>query len=151
MVLRLRGGPGPSIGFAVGGAKDVGNFRNNIKEGFYPKPSSITIEGLFNEYFFDTGNDDEQKIDKLFYPSYSFAVSPGIQPRNDKSNVIDPFSNQEELWMTVGLNSNVTDFARKKLNLVVLLDISGSMNDCFANSNDEQRKTKVNHTIQFQI
>ncbi len=33
--------------------------------------------------------------------------------------------------MTIGMNSNVTDFDRKKLNLVILLDISGSMNGTF--------------------
>jgi hypothetical protein len=74
LVLRLRGGP---IGFAVGGAKDVGNFRSNINEGFLPKPASLTVEGLFNEYYFDTGDDESQKLDKLFYPTYTFARSPG--------------------------------------------------------------------------
>jgi len=40
MVLRLRGGPG----FAVGGANDVTNFRENISQGRVPKPSAITYE-----------------------------------------------------------------------------------------------------------
>eukprot|EP01083_Nonionella_stella_P272644 924681_1 len=40
--------------------------------------------------------------------------------------------------MTVGLNSNIKqkDFARKKLNLVIVLDKSGSMSDCF----DDERQ-----------
>ena len=78
MVLRLRGGPGGPIGFAVGGAKDVGNFRENIKSGILPYPDSITVEGLFYEYYFDTNNtENEEHKDKLFYPSYSFAKSQG--------------------------------------------------------------------------
>ena len=96
VVLRLRGGglvtprmvSSSSTGFAVGGAKDVTNFRDNVEKGLVPKPSSITYEvryqircvvcfgsltswrqGLFNEYYFDTGaNTTTQKNDLVFWP-----------------------------------------------------------------------------------
>ena len=57
----------------------------------------------------------------MFYPSYSTAVSKDI------------ISGQEEYYMSVGLNSNIkeSDFVRKKLNLVVVLDNSGSMGSGF--------------------
>ena len=44
----------------------------------------------------------------------------------------DPFSLEDDYYLSVGLNSNIkeSDFARKKLNLVVVLDISGSMSRC---------------------
>lgn len=108
-----------NIGLAVGGAKDVNNFRENIKKGFVPLPTDITYEGLFYDYFFDTGKTLE--CSKLFCPSYSRAVSA------------DPYSKNPEYFMTVGLNSGIkeSDFARKKLNLVVVLDISGSMGSAF--------------------
>ena len=50
-------------------------------------------------------------------------------------NVDDRDQNEREIFMTVGLNSNISaaDFKRKKLNLVILLDISGSMNKPFEN------------------
>jgi ubiquitin len=64
MVLRLRG----SIGVTVGGAQDIGNFRENILNGHLPLPSSLTVEGIFSEYYFDTGDDweDAQISKKLF-------------------------------------------------------------------------------------
>jgi len=104
-----------NLGFAVGGAKDVNNFRENIKNDFLPLPSDITYEGLFYGYYFDTGAKEE--CTKLFCPSYSTAVSQ------------DPLSKQNDYYLAVGLNSGIkeSDFQRKKLNLVVVMDISGSM------------------------
>lgn len=113
------GGGGGNIGFSVGGAKDIGNFRENIKNGYLPIPTDITYEGLFYGYFFDTGQQEE--CNKLFCPSYSTAVSK------------DPFSEKEEYFLSVGLNSGIKeeDFQRKKLNLAIVMDISGSMGSSF--------------------
>ncbi len=108
-----------SIGFSVGGAKDVNNFRENIENDYLPLPTDITYEGLFYDYYFDTGQEDS--CDKLFCPSYTYAVSK------------DPFSDDPEYYLSIGLNSGMkeSDFERKKLNLVVVLDISGSMTSPF--------------------
>ncbi|MDQ1261590.1 MAG: Ca-activated chloride channel, partial [Euryarchaeota archaeon] len=111
------GAGSPSIGFSAGGAKDISNFRENIMQDYLPLPSDVTYEGLFYDYYFDTGAALECK--KLFCPSYSFAVSK------------DPFSLQPQYYLSVGLNSGITDFQRKKLNLVVVLDFSGSMGSPF--------------------
>lgn len=105
------------IGFAVGGAKDIGNFRENIKNDYLPLPSDITYEGLFYDYSFNTGITKE--CNELFCPSYTRAVTN------------DPLSQNEELYLSVGLNSGIMDFKRKKLNLVVVLDISSSMSSSF--------------------
>lgn len=112
--------PTGNLGFSVGGAKDVENFRENIEEGYFPISTDITYNGLFYDYSFDTGVG--QETDQLFSPAYSTAISK------------DPVSEKEEYYMTVGLNSNIkaSDFARKKLNLVVVLDISGSMSSGMA-------------------
>ena len=113
------------MGFSVGGAKDIENFRENIKNGYFPISTDITYNGLFYDYMFDTGIDDSKRTgnEGLFFPTYSTAKSK------------DPFSGKEETYMTVGLNSNIKeeDFKRKKLNLLVLLDISGSMSSPFYN------------------
>ena len=108
-----------SLGFAVGGSQDIGNFRENVENGFLPIPTDITYEGLFYDYYFDTGS--MQECEKLFCPSYSYAVS-----RN-------PFSDGDEYYLSVGLNSGIreSDFERKKLNLVLVLDVSGSMSSSF--------------------
>ncbi len=111
---------GKSIGFAVGGAQDINNFRENIENEFLPLHTDITYEGLFYDYYFDTGS-VTQECEKLFCPSYSYAISK------------DPFSNNDEYYLSVGLNSGLkeSDFQRKNLNLVVVLDISGSMSSPF--------------------
>ncbi len=109
----------PGMGFSVGGAKDVDNFRENIENDYLPLPTDLTYEGLFYDYYFDTDQQDECK--KLFCPSYSYAISE------------DPFSGDDDYYLSVGLNSNLkeSDFERKKLNLMVVLDISGSMSSPF--------------------
>ncbi len=107
------------IGLSAGGAKDVNNFRDNIENDYLPLTTDITYEGLFYDYYFDTGATEE--CEDLFCPSYTTAVSP------------DPFSEEEDYYLSVGLNSGLEaeDFERKKLNLVVVLDISGSMGSAF--------------------
>ncbi len=109
-----------SIGFATGGAKDADNFYDNLKNGYLPKLKSITYEGVFYDHYFDTAKDKEE-CKELFCPSYSTAVQKSL------------FLKQNEYYLSVGLNSNIKakDFARKKLNLVVVLDISGSMSSPF--------------------
>jgi Ca-activated chloride channel family protein len=108
-----------TIGFAVGGSKDINNFRENIKNGYLPLPTDMTCEGLYYGYYFDTGQ--TKSCNKLYCPSYSYAVTR------------DPFSNKTEYYLSVGLNSGMkeSDFERKKLNLVIVLDISGSMSSPF--------------------
>ena len=109
--------PALASAFPLGGAKDINNFRENIKQDYLPLPTDVTYEGLFYDYYFDTGAAQECK--KLFCPSYSYAVS------------MDPISGEPQYYLSVGLNSGVTDFQRKKLNLVVVQDFSGSMGSPF--------------------
>ena len=108
-----------NIGFSTGGAKDVNNFRENIGNEYLPLPTDITYEGLFYDYYFDTG--EKAECQKLFCPSYSYALSK------------DPLSEVLGYYLSVGLNSGIieSDFQRKKLNLVLVLDISGSMSSSF--------------------
>ena len=108
-----------NIGLATGGAKDINNFRENIKNDYLPLPTDITCEGLFYDYYFDTGQTEPSR--KLYSPSYSYAVTR------------DPLSNETDYYLSVGLNSGLkeSDFARKKLNLTIVLDNSGSMGEYF--------------------
>lgn len=110
-------------GYSTGGAKDINNFRQNIAAGYLPQPSDITYEGLFYDYRFDTGSAsvDQPNSGKLFVPAWSSAVSQ------------NPLSGETEHYLAVGLKSgrSLDEFSRKKLNLVVVLDISGSMSSSF--------------------
>ena len=109
-----------SIGLAAGGAADIGTFRRNVSEGYLPIPESMAYEGLFGEYYFDVGGDGS--CASLFCPTYTPAVSP------------DPLSGETREYLSVGLDSGLSqsEFERPPLNLVVVLDISGSMNASFA-------------------
>ena len=132
-----------TIGLSVGGSKNIENFRENIKNGYFPISTDITYNGLFYDYYFNTGDSSKvENKDDLFYPAYSTAVSK------------DPVSGSPEYYMTVGLNSNIkeSDFARKKLNLIVVMDISGSMGSKFNSYYyDGEEKQKTNEEIKSKM
>jgi Ca-activated chloride channel family protein len=109
----------PSLGMATGGGKDVGNFRENVLDGYTPQPESITDEGLFYDYHFETGARAEG--DALFAPRYATAVSD------------HPITGATERYLSVGLDSTLSAaaFERPRLDLVAVLDISGSMETPF--------------------
>lgn len=133
------------LGFSVGGAKNSTSYRNNIENNYFPLETDITYEGIYYDYYFDTGKAESTNDGEMFYPSYSKAVSN------------DPISGEEEYFLSVGLNSNIkeSDFKRENLNLVLVLDISGSMNSYLNNyyydaksnkdedENEDAKKTKM--------
>jgi Ca-activated chloride channel family protein len=108
-----------TVGMATGGTKDVTNFRENVANGYTPQPEAITDEGLFYDYHFETG--EETDSEALFAPRYATAVSE------------HPLSNETEQFLSVGLDStlSVEDFERPRLDLVAVLDVSGSMGGAF--------------------
>jgi Ca-activated chloride channel family protein len=110
---------GANVGLAAGGAKDANAFRRNVRNDYLPIPSALSYEGLFYDYYFDTG--DAGACSDLFCPTYSPAVTA------------DPLSGETERYLSVGLNSGLAadSFDRKRLNLVVVLDVSGSMGSSF--------------------
>jgi len=113
------GDSGEQVGVSVGGAQDANAFRSNVEEGYVPQPTDMTYEGLFHDYYFDTGS---SSCEARFCPSYSAAVTR------------DPVANTTERFVTVGLNSGLTesDLERDALNLVVVVDTSGSMDEAFS-------------------
>ena len=106
-----------SIGLAVGGAKDSDNFYENIKNNYTPKLSSLTYEGTFYDHYFNIGI--QKKCRSLFCPTFTKAIAEDI------------FNGEKNYYLSVGLNSGITNFKRKKLNLMVVLDVSGSMSSMF--------------------
>ena len=169
------GGGGPMMGFSVGGAKDVNNFRDAIQQNLMPKLSSISYTGIFYDYYFQTENDakvdelppsnstatdgqdmieDDEKDEKttkgkgnkketnkdgdnpqfegeMFYPSYCYAKAKTMDIITSKQ---DEVKDEYDYYITCGLNSNIkeSDFKRNTLNLVIVLDISGSMGCSFS-------------------
>ena len=108
-----------TMGLAAGGAKDVTNFRENVASGYTPQPEAIGDEGLFYDYYFETG--ERTETDALFAPRYAAGVSE------------HPLEETTERYLSVGLDStlSVEAFDRPRLELVAVLDISGSMESAF--------------------
>ena len=123
-----------NIGLAAGGAKDANNFRANVANNYLPLVTDITYEGVFYGYYFDTGA--ASPCQALFCPSYVPMLST------------DPLSAAQEPFLSVGLNSGIkeSDFARKRLNLVVVLDVSGSMSSPFDSYYYDQNGNQVQNT-----
>ncbi|MBP3708501.1 MAG: VWA domain-containing protein [Clostridia bacterium] len=129
------------IGYSVGGAQNIKNFRENIKNGYLPITTDITYNGIYSEYYFDTG-DVNRASNEMFYPSYSLATST------------NPLTGEKEYYMSVGLNSNIkeSDFQRPKVNLVIALDISGSMGSSFDSYYyDKNEKSNSEHKTKMKI
>ncbi len=127
------------IGLSVGGAKDTDNFIENIKQGYIPKIDALTYEGTYYQHYFDTGLKGECR--SLFCPSYSKAITKDI------------YTGEHHYYLSVGLNSgiNESDFKRKKLNLVVVLDISGSMGSQFDSYYYDGKKRNSESKSKMQI
>ncbi|CAF4243400.1 unnamed protein product [Rotaria sp. Silwood2] len=140
LILRLPGGgisTVPRLGFSVGGAKDVNNFRENIQNNYLPIITDLSYEGLFNDYFFNTGNQQEDSNDKkLFCPSYTMAITKNpLQEDKEQQSC--------EYYMTVGLNSNLNEntFKRNPMNLLICIDASGSMSSPFNRYHYDRRRS----------
>lgn len=43
----------PCLLFGAGGAQDVCNLRENVKQGYLPLVTDVTFEGIAKDYFFD--------------------------------------------------------------------------------------------------
>ena len=112
-------GASGNVGVAAGGAQDANVFRRNVEEGFVPQPTDVQPEGVYHDYYFETNL--SAPCEARFCAAYDRAVSE------------DPLSGEREQYLAVGLNSGITQaqLQRQKLNLIVVLDTSGSMSSSF--------------------
>jgi Ca-activated chloride channel family protein len=126
------------IGFRTGGAQDIENFRENINNGYLPLPTDVSFGGVVKDYYFDTTASSSTGITAttsctdLFCPVYSAAstVDPLLVTAYEGPSG-SGLSNQ--LYLAVGLETGLKaeDVQRKPLNLVLLVDYSGSMSSTF--------------------
>jgi len=117
----------------AGGAKGIDSFVDSVASGNLPPEGSIAHEGLYYNYFFETGEEKE----KLFRCAFTSAISK------------DPFSKNPEYYVCAGLNSRndgeglYKHGGRPALNIVLILDISGSMNGSFDWNESKDSKLDV--------
>ncbi len=102
------------LGATAGGAQDIGHARNIIEAGGIPDPGFVVAEGLLSEHDIATPEDDCS--DPLCL-SFGYARAEGID------------DNESDLFVHVGMTTGLTadNFARPDLDLVLVLDKSGSM------------------------
>ncbi|MEO5930143.1 MAG: VWA domain-containing protein [Candidatus Kapaibacterium sp.] len=103
-----------TLGATIGGAKDIGYARQLINAGSVPKFLDFSPEGLYSEHDIPVPSGD---CTEPLCLSLGYGYAPTI---DDKSNA---------LFVHLGLNSNVQSegFKRSNLQLVVVVDRSGSM------------------------
>ncbi len=83
---------------------------------------------------------------ELFAPTYSLALAPDpLLAANAAQH--EAQRAQRDVFLAVGLDSGLTDFRRPRLNLVLLLDVSGSM-DCSFDSHYYDAATGSQATLQ---
>jgi Ca-activated chloride channel family protein len=103
-----------SMGATTGGAQDNGLAQTQIAAGQVPRPEAFTVEGLLNQYDLPL---ESQTCTQDLCVDAAYGVAPVL------------VQNRSAVFVQIGFSSGIdpTTFHRLPLNLVVLVDRSGSM------------------------
>jgi Ca-activated chloride channel family protein len=107
--------PAPTMGATPGGAQDIGYFRDRIAAGEIPLPQTFTPEGLFSEHDLPVTN---HAGCKQTFCAEAEAMKVSLIGQTDVEYLA-------QLGFSSGLNPKT--FTRAPLNLVAVVDRSGSM------------------------
>lgn len=99
-----------------GGAQDIRHFRSIAEDVGMPRPESLTVEGLFGEHDLSVG--DPRECKQLFCLATE-SMQAHLETRRD-----------DLLLIALGFATNIdpAKWQRRPLNLVAVVDKSGSMN-----------------------
>lgn len=117
-------------GVSFGGQQDIGEFRGILEAGGLPGPDTLDANGFFNEHYNAPPATDCTSV---------LCLTPGVSVGRDWLTG----AHQATLQIAVNTNVDPEAIVRKPLNLVVVVDHSGSMWD-------DQRLEKVKvglHTL----
>jgi len=103
---------GGNVGF--GGQQDIGQFRGIIESGGIPGPDTLDANGFFNEHYAPPPATDCTNV---------LCLTPGVAVGRDWLTG----AHQATLQIAVNTNVDPAMITRKPLNLVVVVDHSGSM------------------------
>lgn len=111
--LAFNAGIGADIGVTPGGSQDIGFARDGIARGEIPDQSAFTAEGLFSEHDLP-----------LSGPACEDLLCPRVATTVHRS-----FDGQDKVLAQLGFGTsvNAAEFERDALDLVLLVDTSGSM------------------------
>lgn len=113
----------PGGGVSFGGQQDIGEFRGILESGGVPGRDTLDANGFFNEHYSEPPKTD---------CTSPLCLTPGVSVGRDWLTG----AHQATLQIAVNTNIDPTTITRKPLNLVVVVDHSGSMWD-------DQRLEKV--------
>lgn len=108
--------PGGGVGVTTGGQQDIAAARAIIEDGSIPDPSMITVEGFLSEHTIPI--EVPQDAGHL-YASASAAWNGDF----------DTFTPMATVMIGFGSTIDRETFVRDRLNLCLVIDASGSMND----------------------
>eukprot|EP01080_Neovahlkampfia_damariscottae_P006847 gene6847-11008_t len=121
----------------MNGARNKGTFTQSLSSGSVPHESSISYEGTFSEYYFD---DNSQKLQEVCYTTLSAAKTK------------DTFTGDNEKYISASFHSVFDGMNhREPLNLLVILDISGSMGGRFHNVTDSEYQQQTKMTVANEV
>mmetsp|Transcript_120809 Transcript_120809/g.225865 ORF Transcript_120809/g.225865 Transcript_120809/m.225865 type:complete len:620 (+) Transcript_120809:162-2021(+) len=106
---------------------DFPNFQQALAESTLPDSTDITPDDLFENHSFETGNKADTSCTDPLCPTTSLALT--TDPLLDCMQIDCPCGEEEagQAFVAVKLESTVHSNYRKKLNLVLLIDISRYM------------------------
>jgi Ca-activated chloride channel homolog len=114
---------------------NTSTFIQNLQSSQIPEESSIQSQGAFQEHFFD---DKHKPQNDILYGSYS------------TMEITDPLTKEDEKYLLTSLNSTFDGKNhREPLNLIFVLDISGSMHSPMGD--ESTSKMEVANQILVQI
>lgn len=103
-------------GVSFGGQQDIGEFRGILETGGLPGPDTLDANGFFNEHYNAPPATDCTSV---------LCLTPGVSVGRDWLTG----AHQATLQIAVNTNVDPETIVRKPLNLVVVVDHSGSMWD----------------------
>ncbi|MBA3821074.1 MAG: VWA domain-containing protein [Deltaproteobacteria bacterium] len=121
-------------GVGFGGAQDIGEFRSILERGEIPGPSTLDANGFFNEHFNEP---------PALTCTGTLCLSPGLMVGKDWMTG----TYQAALQLSVNTNVDPSQYTRLPMNLVVVVDHSGSMSQ---DARLEKVKTGL-HTLIDQV
>lgn len=115
-------------GVTTGGQQDAAGFRRALEDGDIPDPASMTVEGLLSEHSIDLGEPAENA------PIFMTGAGAWNSP-------FEAFGPLATLALGFGTTINADNFQRGDLELCLVIDVSGSMQEPISGNG---RTTKFN-------